>query len=168
MTEAFIGIGANLGDPVKTLRDATRFLVDAVKIIAVSRLYRTEPVGYHDQPDFLNGVLHIRTAWDARALLNHLLATELRFGRIREEKWGPRLLDLDVLLYGAAIVEEEGLRVPHPHLTERSFVLAPLCDLAPNARHPILNRSFADLLRSLGSSQAYEVVEGISLMPDSK
>jgi 2-amino-4-hydroxy-6-hydroxymethyldihydropteridine diphosphokinase len=73
-----------------------------------------------------------------------------------------------VLLYGAAIVEEEGLRVPHPHLTERSFVLAPLCDLAPNARHPILNRSFADLLRSLGSSQAYEVVEGISLMPDSK
>ena len=168
MTEAFIGIGANLGDPVKTLQDATRSLLDEVDVVGASHLYRTAPVGYDDQPDFLNGVLQIRTLWDARVLLNHLLATELRFGRIREEKWGPRLLDLDVLLYGTAVIQEEGLRVPHPHLPERSFVLAPLCDLVPNALHPVLGRSFADLLRSLGDSQEFEVVEGVSLIPDSK
>ena len=166
MSEAFIGIGANLGNRVETLKRAVYNLSESVCLVGASRIYETEPIGFKDQPAYLNAVLKIETQMGARTLLNHLLALELEFGRIRKEKWGPRILDLDILLYGVEVIEEEGLHIPHPHLHLRSFVLAPLCDLAPDDHHPKLDKSYSELLESIGSSQAYTVVDSIFLTAD--
>ena len=107
MSEAFIGIGANLGNRVETLKRAVYNLSESVCLVGASRIYETEPIGFKDQPAYLNAVLKIETQMGARTLLNHLLALELQFGRIRKEKWGPRILDLDILLYGVEVIEEE-------------------------------------------------------------
>ena len=168
MAEAFIGIGANLGDRAETLLSATSILSNSVHIVGASHIYETEPIGIEDQPAFLNGVLKIETEMDARDLLNHLLAVENRFGRVREEKWGPRILDLDILLYGEEVIEEKGLCVPHPHLHLRSFVLAPLCDIAPKSLHPTLARAYSDLLELIEPAQNYTIVEGLEFLDDSK
>ena len=166
MSEAFIGIGANLGNRVETLKRAVYNLSESVCLVGASRIYETEPIGFKDQPAYLNAVLKIETQMGARTLLNHLLALELEFGRIRKEKWGPRILDLDILLYGVEVIEEEGLHIPHPHLHLRSFVLAPLCDLAPDDHHPKLDKSYSELLESIGPTQAYTVVDGVFLTAD--
>ena len=166
MSEAFIGIGANLGNRVETLKRAVYNLSESVCLVGASRIYETEPIGFKDQPAYLNAVLKIETQMGARTLLNHLLALELEFGRIRKEKWGPRILDLDILLYGVEFIEEEGLHIPHPHLHLRSFVLAPLCDLAPDDHHPKLDKSYSELLESIGPSQAYTVVDSVFLTAD--
>jgi 2-amino-4-hydroxy-6-hydroxymethyldihydropteridine diphosphokinase len=137
---AYIGLGSNLGDRVATLRAAVEALgeADGVEVVAVSTLVDTEPVGFLDQPRFLNGVAVLETALPARELLGLLLAVEARFGRDRAAvpAQGPRTLDLDLLLYGTDAIEEEGLRVPHPRLHERGFVLAPLAEVAPGLEVP--------------------------------
>jgi 2-amino-4-hydroxy-6-hydroxymethyldihydropteridine diphosphokinase len=132
---AYVALGANLGDRERTLRAAVDALASApgVEVLAVSTLRDTEPVGVGDQPRYLNGAAALDTALPARELLELLLATERRFGRVREgvPEHGPRTLDLDLLLYGDAVIDEPGLRVPHPRLHERRFVLDPLAELAP-------------------------------------
>ena len=168
MTEVFIGIGTNLGRRADTLIRATAELCEWVDVMCASRAYETDPVGLTNQPAFLNAVLKIQSDMGARALLDHLLAVEHRFGRIRAEKWGPRILDLDILLYGNEVIQEEGLQVPHPHLHLRAFVLGPLCDLVPEGRHPTLDLSFAELFKAIGSSQGMRVIEGLSLLPDTQ
>lgn len=138
--QACVGLGANLGDAAGTLREAIDALGrgDGVAVLAVSRLYRTPAWGKEDQPDFINAVALVRTALPARVLLDRLLAVEADFGRhrVEGERWGPRTLDLDLLLYGDAVIEEPGLRVPHPHLHQRAFALVPLLDVLPEARIP--------------------------------
>jgi 2-amino-4-hydroxy-6-hydroxymethyldihydropteridine diphosphokinase len=133
MTRAYVGLGANLGDRERTIRAALAELdgTPGVEVADVSRLVETEPVGYLDQPRFLNGAAALETSLPARELLDLLLAVERRFGRDREglPPQGPRTLDLDLLLYGAARIEEPGLRIPHPRLHERRFVLEPLAEL---------------------------------------
>ena len=137
---AAIGLGANLGDAVGTLRGAVEVLAarDGVTLRAVSRFYRTPAWGRQDQPDFVNAVALVDTSLAPRALLDLLLAVEAEFGRhrVEGERWGPRTLDLDLLLYGDAVVDEPGLHVPHPHLHERAFALVPLLEVLPNARIP--------------------------------
>ena len=161
----YIGIGANLGDREKTLQDATGILNEKpeIAIIAASAVYETAPIGVVDQPYFLNAVLQIHTSLSARSLLNCLLAIERKFGRLRETRWGPRTLDLDILLYGDAIINQSGLQVPHPHLHERAFVLVPLCDLKPDLKHPVLGQSIQFLTESLGLDLSVRKIEGLNL-----
>ena len=140
MTRAYVALGSNLGDREGTLRSALEALAaePGIDVVAVSRFYDTEPVGYVDQPRFLNGAAALETELPARELLERLLAVELRFGRSREDvpPQGPRTIDLDLLLYGDAEIDEPGLRVPHPRLHERRFVLEPLADLDPALEVP--------------------------------
>ena len=134
MTRAYVGLGANLGDRERTLRDAVDALgaEDGIGVVAVSTLRETDPVGVGDQPRFVNGVVALDTTLAARELLDRLLAIEQRFGRVRVlGEHGPRTLDLDLLLYGDEELDEPGLTVPHPRLHERRFVLKPLAELAP-------------------------------------
>lgn len=135
MIEAWIGLGSNLGDRSATL-DAALERIDRLErssVVRVSRYYRTTPWGETDQPDFVNAVACVRTALSAQALLRALLAIESEMGRERRgRRWGPRVIDLDLLLYGDDRVERPDLTVPHPRLHERAFVLVPLAELAPD------------------------------------
>ncbi|MDA0710705.1 MAG: 2-amino-4-hydroxy-6-hydroxymethyldihydropteridine diphosphokinase [bacterium] len=145
---AYVGLGANLGDRSETLVRALVILDEhpQIQVSAVSRAYETGPVGVLDQPDFLNAVARVQTGLTARELLDFLLDTEQRMGRKRIAKWGPRILDLDVLLYNSNIISEPGLTVPHPYMHLRGFVLRPLCDLAAEEKHPLIGVSYAALL----------------------
>ena len=135
MTTAFVGIGSNLGEPERQIGSALEELAveDGIELVAVSTLRETEPVGYADQPNFLNGAAKIETELPPGELLARLLAIESRLGRVRGEgpRFGPRTIDLDLLLYGSETIDEPGLTVPHPRLAERRFVLEPLAELAP-------------------------------------
>ncbi|AXK71961.1 2-amino-4-hydroxy-6-hydroxymethyldihydropteridine diphosphokinase [Lysobacter sp. TY2-98] len=138
--EAYIGLGANIGDAAAAVERAFDRLDQqaGIRVIARSSLYRTPAWGVTEQPDFINAVAEIATTLGPLPLLEALLAVEREAGRDRRagERWGPRVLDLDVLLYGDAIIEEPGLRVPHPHLHERAFVLVPLAEVAPSKHVP--------------------------------
>ena len=134
MTRAYIGLGANLGARERTLRAAVDALASepGIEVVAVSALRETEPVGVGEQPPFLNGAAELETSLTARELLDRLLAVEQRYGRVRVPgEHGPRTLDLDLLLYSDEVIDEPELRVPHPRLHERRFVLEPLAELAP-------------------------------------
>lgn len=133
MAIAYVGLGANVGPREVTLLRAVDLLAEAddVEVLAVSQLRETDPVGMVDQPRFLNGAARIDTSLPPRALLELLLRIEQSLGRVREERWGPRTVDLDLLVYGDVTVDEPGLRVPHPRLHERRFALEPLVELDP-------------------------------------
>ena len=140
MTRSFVGLGANLEDPRRQIERALELLAaeDGVDLIAVSALRETDPVGYEDQPRFLNGAAELQTSLSARELLERLLAIEQRLGRVRGEgpRFGPRTIDLDLLLYGDASTDEKGLQIPHPRLHERRFALEPLADLDSSLEIP--------------------------------
>jgi 2-amino-4-hydroxy-6-hydroxymethyldihydropteridine diphosphokinase len=148
---AYVGLGANLGDREATIRRALVLLAaePGIRVVAVSTLRETDPVGYLDQPRFLNGAAALDTELPARELLDRLLAVERRLGRVRGEgpRFGPRPIDLDLLLYGAETLHEAGLEVPHPRLGERRFVLEPLHELDPDLLLPDGGR-VRDLLRA--------------------
>ena len=131
---ACIGLGANLGQPERSLDQAARALaaLPATRLLAMSRLYRTAAWGRRDQPDFINAAAVLETGLAPGALLEALLRIEREAGRERagDLRWGPRVLDLDLLLYGGQVIEQPGLRVPHPHLHERAFALVPLAEIA--------------------------------------
>ena len=152
---AAIGLGGNLGDVATTLHEALQALdaLPQTRLLRASRLYRTPAWGRTEQPDFINGAALLQTRLDARDLLDALLEIERRFGRDREhgERWGPRTLDLDLLLYGDTAIDEPGLRVPHPHLHERAFALLPLAEIAPGSFVPGHGR-IADLLQAVDAS----------------
>lgn len=136
---ACIGLGANLGDPERAVRDALLALaaLPESRLLASSRLYRTPAWGRIDQPDYINAAALLETRLAAEALLVHLLDIERQAGRVRDGvRWGPRLLDLDVLLYGDQSIDTHGLRVPHPHLHARAFALVPLAEIAAEAPFP--------------------------------
>jgi 2-amino-4-hydroxy-6-hydroxymethyldihydropteridine diphosphokinase len=138
-TRAHVGLGANLGEREATIRAALAALnaEDGIEVVAVSKLRETEPVGVGPQPLFLNGAAELETTLSARELLDRLLATEQRFGRMRTPgEHGPRTLDLDLLLYGNERIDEPGLTVPHPRLHERAFVLEPLAELGAELPPP--------------------------------
>jgi 2-amino-4-hydroxy-6-hydroxymethyldihydropteridine diphosphokinase len=140
MTRSFVGLGSNLGDPQEQIRRALELMAaeEGVEVVAVSALRETDPVGYEDQPRFLNGAAELRTSLSARELLGRLLGIERRLGRVRGEgpRFGPRMIDLDLLLHGDEVVAEPGLVVPHPRLHERRFALEPLAELDPALEIP--------------------------------
>jgi 2-amino-4-hydroxy-6-hydroxymethyldihydropteridine diphosphokinase len=153
---AYLALGANLGDRQGQLQGARTALAAAggIRVTAASPLYETAPVGGPPgQPLYLNAVLRVETTLSCRALLERCLAVEARFGRLRQEAWGPRTLDVDLLFYGGETLDEPGLTVPHPRLHQRRFVLIPLAELAPALLHPILGRSVRQLLTALGNGE---------------
>ena len=138
MPRAFVGLGANLGDPAAQLAAALEAIgrLSGTRIVAVSSFYRTAPIGYEAQPDFLNAVAEIETALAPDELLTALQAVESVAGRARSFPNAPRTLDLDLLLYGDRTLDAPGLQVPHPRMHERAFVLAPLVEIAPEVAIP--------------------------------
>ena len=169
MTLAFVGLGANLGDRETTLRSALERLSaePRVELVAVSSFRDTAPIGIADQPRFLNAAAAVETTLSAHDLLDRLLAIERRLGRTREgPRFGPRTIDLDLLLYGDERIQEEGLEVPHPRLHERLFALEPLADLEPDlvvpGRGPL-----ADLLAGLQSAPCRTSTSSTSSRPSS-
>ena len=124
------------------------------KVTGLSSFYETSPVGVIDQPHFYNAVVRLATTCSPRDLLEHLLSIETSsFRRTRATHWGPRSMDLDLLLYGQSVIEEDGLCVPHPRMTERRFVLQPLCDIAPDLLHPLAGTTCAELLSALRTTE---------------
>jgi len=148
----FVALGTNLGDRSHNLDLAVERLgeSDGIEVVARSRTYETDPLGPPGQAPYLNAVVELRTRLGPRALLERLLALESLAGRERDpaqERWGPRVLDLDLLLYDESCLDDPDLTIPHPRLHERGFVLEPLCDLAPELRHPRLGERIGDLAR---------------------
>ncbi|PKM43427.1 MAG: 2-amino-4-hydroxy-6-hydroxymethyldihydropteridine diphosphokinase [Gammaproteobacteria bacterium HGW-Gammaproteobacteria-1] len=148
MVRAYIGLGSNLDDPAQQLRRALEALAQLpqTRLAGCSRFYRSAPLGPQDQPDYINAVAALDTALEAEALLDALQAIEAAQGRVRLRRWGPRTLDLDLLLYGRETLTTPRLTVPHPGLAERNFVLYPLADLAPEMVLPD-GRALTDLLK---------------------
>lgn len=143
---AFIALGSNLGDREANLRRALELLEQrGVEIIQVSTFIETEPYGVTDQPRFLNGVCQISTELAPLQLLRMLLAVEKEMGRVRMRHWGERNIDLDLLIYEDVLMDTDELRLPHPDMTNRDFVMLPLAEIVPELSHPVLKKTMAEL-----------------------
>lgn len=152
MAIAYIALGSNLGDKEKNLRRALLLLTQqGVEVVRVSSFLSTEPYGVTDQPQFLNAVACVRTSLAPLALLDVLLATELAMGRVRLRHWGERNIDLDLLLYEDVVLDTPRLRLPHPDMQNRDFVLLPLAEIAPELKHPMLQKTIWELKENLMS-----------------
>jgi 2-amino-4-hydroxy-6-hydroxymethyldihydropteridine diphosphokinase len=151
--DVVIGLGANQGEPIASFEAALDDLGDVLEVRGVSPVYRTAPIG-PEQPDFLNAAVRAECALAPEQLLDRLLKTEAKLGRLRGLRWGPRVLDLDLLWIAGRRIDTARLCVPHPRLVERAFALYPLLDVAPDARDPRDGRAYRDLRDSLGSQRA--------------
>lgn len=147
MEAVYLLTGSNLGDRLDNLKKAKEYIEQACgRIITYSSIYQTAAWGKTDQPDFLNQVIELRTALNPEELLRSVLSIEKELGRVRKEKWGERIIDIDILYFGSRIVQSDTLLLPHPSIAQRRFVLAPLCEIAPGFVHPVVNKSNEQLL----------------------
>lgn len=153
MATAFIGIGSNIGDRIKNCRKSISLLSEKVRIVKQSSFYKTKPWGKPDQEPFINFVVEIETELAPRNLLKFLKKIESKMGRTMTVRWGPRVIDLDILYYDNRVIKEDGLMIPHQYLHERLFVLAPLFEIAPDLYHPILKKGVSEILSSLKGIQ---------------
>jgi 2-amino-4-hydroxy-6-hydroxymethyldihydropteridine diphosphokinase len=160
---AYIGIGSNLGDKVLQCQRAVQEIlkIDRHRLLAQSSLYKSLPLGYTDQDWFVNGVIEIETDLEPLPLLQELKSIEERFGRRQTFRWGPRVIDLDILFYGERKVREALLEIPHPRLHERQFVLIPLAEIAPDFVHPVLGKTIRELLENFSHDQGVEKISGL-------
>ena len=151
MPLAYVGLGSNLGDRRGLIREALKRLsrIDGVRVLKRSRIIETDPVGNTEQPKFLNAVAEVETRLEPKPLLRRLRAVERELGRVRHERWGPRTIDLDLLLWGDRSMATPRLTLPHPRLAERRFVLAPLAELCPRRRVPGTGRTVHGLLKDV-------------------
>ena len=148
MVQAYLGLGSNIGDRKQQLLKAIDLIgnIKGIKVTKQSSIYETAPIGYTDQPNFLNLCLEIETELSPQQLLKHCLDIEQQLHRVREIRWGPRTLDIDILLYSDDIIETDNLSIPHPRMQERAFVLIPLNDIASDKKDPRLNQKIHDLV----------------------
>jgi 2-amino-4-hydroxy-6-hydroxymethyldihydropteridine diphosphokinase len=159
MNDVYLLIGGNLGERFATLKKTTELIEQyAGRIVARSAIYETSAWGLEDQPAFLNEVVMIDTQLPPPALLQKLLTIEEMLGRKRLEKYGPRIIDIDILLYGNEVVNEPHLKIPHPFLPDRRFALTPLCEIAPTLKHPVLHKTIAELLDGCTDTLAVEKI----------
>lgn len=165
----FLGVGSNTGDPVGNCIVAERYIseIDGVVVLRHSPLYRTQPVGFEEQEWFVNGIIEVRTALRPHSLLDAVLGVEDTMGRVREEKWGPRIIDIDILLYGQAVIDEEDLIIPHPRFHTRRFVLVPLNEIAPHVVHPVFGISVRGLMDRVEDTNTVERLSGLWTAPES-
>jgi 2-amino-4-hydroxy-6-hydroxymethyldihydropteridine diphosphokinase len=147
----FIGLGSNLGDKKRNLQEAIAHLEKSglVTIVSISPFYDTEPQGVKDQPNFLNCVIKVLTVKEPEELLTVLKEIERKMGRKEVGRWGPRIIDLDILFYDTIVLRNNGLRIPHPEAHKRWFVLKPMSDIEPDFEHPVLKKSIRELLEEL-------------------
>ena len=159
---AYIGIGSNLCNPDKNCVEAIEKLStnNDIKIVSKSLLYQTTPVGHIKQDWFVNSVIKIDTQLSPKELLSALLNIESEMGRVRREKWGPRVIDLDLLFYDNLILNQEGITLPHPEIQKRKFVLVPLNEIAENLTHPILKKTIKTLLQELSDDAEVKKLTG--------
>ncbi len=150
MSKLFLGIGSNLGDRESILKDAVAGIIKSIgPVVAASSVYETEPWGFRSENKFLNMVVEVDTSLTPVRVMGRILLIESLLGRIRsEKKYSSRLIDIDILLYDDLIIDTKNLIIPHPRIPERKFVLVPLCEIAPDLIHPVMNKSFASLLIS--------------------
>jgi 2-amino-4-hydroxy-6-hydroxymethyldihydropteridine diphosphokinase len=146
---AYLSLGSNVGDREANLRVAIEKIARVGRVCAVSSFYETEPMEFKEQAWFLNCVVEVETELPAAELLEALLSIEREMGRERVQAKGPRNIDIDILIYGDAVIDEKGLKIPHPAMDRRRFVLAPLAEIAPDAIHPVFKRSARELLEEL-------------------
>ncbi|UCD57590.1 MAG: 2-amino-4-hydroxy-6-hydroxymethyldihydropteridine diphosphokinase [Candidatus Hydrogenedentota bacterium] len=153
MAIAYLGLGSNLGDREANINRALAELVRSgrTRVIRVSSIYETKPVGIEKQPDFLNAAAEIETEMAPKELLANIREVERRTGREKRFKWGPRIIDIDILLYGNECLTEENLEIPHPEMHRRAFVLTPLAEIAPLVQHPRLGLTARQMSADLGN-----------------
>lgn len=154
----YIGLGSNLGEKLLHCQEAISeiFKIDSHRLLAQSSFYKTQPFGYTGQDWFVNGVIKIETDLTAHDLLRALKGIESRMGRQETFRWGPRVIDLDLLFYDEEHIQSEEIQIPHPRLHERQFVLVPLAEIDPGLVHPVLKKTVKDLLASLKEEQGVE------------
>jgi len=166
-----LSLGSNVGDRERQLQDAQARLSAVGRVVGISSFYETEPVEFTEQPWFLNCALALETSKTPQQLMAAILHIEQEMGRRRVQKKGPRSIDIDILLFGDAIVDSPNLTIPHPALPQRRFVLGPLAELAPQVLHPVLRKTVRELLDALPPGQAVRKLEPeprISPMPTDK
>jgi 2-amino-4-hydroxy-6-hydroxymethyldihydropteridine diphosphokinase len=156
----YLSLGSNVGDRQGNLREAIRALAGVGQVTAVSSFYETEPVDFVDQAWFLNCAVAIESSVSPERMMAELLGIERKMGRERIHRRGPRIIDMDMLMFGQRIVDSPELKIPHPAMHRRRFVLAPLADIAPEARHPVSNRTVRELLADLPEGQVVRRVRG--------
>ena len=159
MSRVLLSLGTNLGDRRRNLRAAVRRLGLRLRVTAVSPVYETAPWGETDQPPFLNICLAAESDQTPLDLLRFLKQTETDLGRAPTYRWGPRLIDIDILAYDDAVIREATLTVPHAHLAQRAFVLAPLADIAPDWRHPLTGESVAQMMAAVDEGGVARLAE---------
>lgn len=144
----YLGIGSNIEPRLNHCRVAIAHIMGNpdIKVLGRSTVYETDPFGIKDQPKFLNAAICVETRLSPQDLLEYLLKLENQMGRVRDDRWGPRIIDLDILFYGEQIIDDEGLTIPHPGIHERTFVLRPLKDIAPDFAHPKLKQTVSEML----------------------
>ena len=156
----FIGIGANIGRVRENFVRALRSIEKCAHVVTLSSLYESDPVGPQDQPRFTNAVVKVETELSPFELLDHLKAIEREIGRKKTKKWGPRVIDLDIIFYGDLVISTDSLVIPHPRAHERRFVLEPLLEIEPAAWHPAKKMSVKDICSGLGDSQGISKTDG--------
>lgn len=153
MNNVFLLLGSNLGDRKMFLQQAIMHIAyDIAPTVRISSVYETESWGKTDEPDYLNMVIEVITDMPAKTILDKIFSIELEMGRTREEKWGSRTIDIDILYFNSDIIDEPGLHVPHPQLHKRRFTLEPLVEIAPNFKHPGFNKTNQQLKNELTDS----------------
>ena len=150
MHNVVLSLGSNVGDRLSNLSTAMAMLEGVqCKVIARSSVYETSAWGNTDQPSFYNQVIEAETEGDAFLLMNEILGIEKKMGRIRKQKWEPRIIDIDILFFNSSVIKTDTLTIPHPHLHERRFVLEPLCEILPEKKHLLFDKTMAELLSQL-------------------
>ena len=163
MTTAYLGLGSNLGDRENNLRMAVSLFRQQVSLLALSSVYETEPWGYIPQPTFLNLVCAVETSLSPQGLLALAQGVERDLGRVSTFRYGPRTMDVDILLYGDEVIETPDIQIPHPLFSERAFVLVPLVEIAPSLVHPALGKSIAKLFKEVSGKEKVVMLGPLSL-----